>query len=292
LAFSTSSLIHLHLSFLPIVMAYDLLTLQQLEQLHSPGSTCILFRVEKGIIFKAAVFISRDQHIQTRPKVEKHYDVEEKILARLGFHPRIVRLLGHQTTPRGLLLAEASHGGLQQYLDNGDVSQSLRQRWFLQAIECVAYIHSKGIVHSDLRPDNFLIDETSPKTLDLLLCDFGGSVCEELGIDGGGLPDAGFSEPDICDTPTPSIDLFSLGSVLYTIVTGHWPHREPGGLFRSQGEKDEYESRVNDYFRRQEFPDVMGLYGGDIITRCWTKEYKTAADALCDANDIANRPHR
>lgn len=204
----------------------------------------------------------------------------------------ISRLLGRQTTPRGLLLAEASHGGLQQYLDNNEISKQLRQKWFQQAIECVVYVHSKGVIHSDLRPENFLIHEASPDALELLLCDFGGSVCEELGIDGEGLPDAGFSEPGCHDTPTPSTDIFSLGSVLYTIVTGHWPYREPGGLFRSQEAKEEYENRVNDLFGRQEFPEVKDLYGGDIIARCWAKEYKTAADALRDANDIATRSDR
>ncbi|KAJ0159889.1 CBL-interacting serine/threonine-protein kinase 11 [Colletotrichum tanaceti] len=269
-------------------MEYNLDTLQQYEQLSSVGSTGILFRVGKARIFKAAVCILRDQQIQPRPTVEKHYVAEEKILTRLGNHPRVVRLLGRQTTPRGLLLAEASHGGLQQYLNNGDVPHPLQQRWFQQAIECVVYIHSKGVIHSDLRPDNFLIHEASPGTLDLLLCDFGGSVCEDLDIDGEGLPDAGFSQPDDQDNiPTPSTDLFSLGSVLYAIVTGHWPHREPGGLFRSQEEKEKYENQVNDLFRRREFPDVKDLYGGDIIARCWTRAYGTAADALRDANSIA-----
>jgi serine/threonine protein kinase len=139
-----------------------------------------------------------------------------------------------------------------------------------------------------LRPDNFLVDETCPNTLDLLLCDFGGSICEELGLDGEGLPDAGFSEPDLFDMPTPLTDLFSLGSVLFTILTGHWPHREPGGLFGSPQEKEEYENRVNYLFRKQEFPDVKGLYGGHIIASCWAKRYSTAVDALRDAKDISS----
>lgn len=181
-----------------------------------------------------------------------------------------------------MLLAEASHGGLQQYLDGHNASRQLRHIWFRQATESIDYIHSRGVVHSDLRPDNFLVHETSPGTLSLLLCDFGGSICTELDLDGEGLPDPGFSEPDVWDTPTTVTDLFSLGSVLYTIITGHWPHRTPGGLFRSREEMDEYEAHVSDLFRKHEFPKVDDLFGGDIMARCWTKKYTTATEALQD----------
>lgn len=78
----------------------------------------------------------------------------------------------------------------------------------------------KGVVHSDLRPDNFLVDETRD-TLSLLLRDFGESNCKELDLDGEALPDAGFCEPDVWDTATTLTDLFSFGSVLYTITMGH-----------------------------------------------------------------------
>lgn len=48
------------------------------------------------------------------------------------------------------------------------------------------------MIHSDLRPDNILVHETTPGARDLLIADFGGAVCEELGVDGNSLPDGPF----------------------------------------------------------------------------------------------------
>jgi serine/threonine protein kinase len=96
-----------------------------------------------------------------------------------------------------LLLAEASHGSLQAYMDekNNLISTTLRKKWCRQATESVAYLHDTGAIHSDLRPDNFLVHATSSTSLDLWFCDFGGSTCEELHLDGGHLPDDPFFDP-------------------------------------------------------------------------------------------------
>lgn len=115
-----------------------------------------------------------------------------------------------------------------------------------------------------------------------LFCDFGGSVCEELGLDGGGLPDAGFFDPGSDGAPTPATDIFSLGSVLYTIVTGHWPYRDAGERFTSPEKMEQYVARVDDSFGKGIFPDTEELLGGDIILKCWTKKYSNVDTILND----------
>lgn len=180
-----------------------------------------------------------------------------------------------------MLLAEASHGSLQQYLDeNNDViPESVRRKWCLQVVESIVYIHSRGVMHSDLRPDNILVHATAPTCLDLWLCDFGGSMCEELGLDGKHLPDPGFFDPNSEWVSTPATDIFSVGSILYTILTGHWPHRGPGS-FKSAEESESYDQRVEQLFRGGEFPDVEGLFGERIIQGCWANKYTSAEDVL------------
>jgi hypothetical protein len=116
--------------------------------------------------------------------------------------------------------------------------------------------------------------------LDLWLCDFGGSVCEELDLDGGCLPDAGFFDPNSAWASTPATDNFSLGSVLYTILKGHWPYRDPGGLFDSMEEMEQYERHVDGLFKQGIFPDSKDLFGGEIIRGCWTKKYLNMDDIL------------
>lgn len=141
------------------------------------------------------------------------------------------------------------------------------------------YIHHQGVIHSDLRPDNFLVHATTPECLDLWLCDFGGSTCEELGLDGKHLPDPGFFDPNSKWVSTPATDIFSVGSILYTILTGHWPHRGPGP-FKTAEEMESYDRLVDGLFGEGKFPDVKGLFGERVIWGCWTKEYTNADDVL------------
>jgi serine/threonine protein kinase len=179
-----------------------------------------------------------------------------------------------------LLFTEANHGDLQRYLDNHseDISESLRLKWCLKAAEAIAYIHSKGVIHSDLRPENFLLhvrdDGLSPE---LLLCDFGGSYCKigDKVIDGGHLPDTGFFNPNSEWASNRETDIFALGSIFYIIMTGHWPYKSPGP-FVDVEEWEEYDEKVNELFMNTEFPPVGNLVGGDIILDCWTEKIRDA----------------
>jgi len=78
-----------------------------------------------------------------------------------------------------------------------------------------------GILYGDLRIDNLLLEGN----LSVQICDFGGSVCGKL--DGRGLPDYGFFDPQEEDiyTVTESMEVFGLGSIMYSIITGHRPPR-------------------------------------------------------------------
>ena len=89
----------------------------------------------------------------------------------------------------GLLLSEADGGDLQSYIDKdvSDIDKSLRKYWSLQIAQAVAHIYIKGIIHSNICPNNVLIHKNS-----LLLADFGGSRCPELDLDGYLAPDPHF----------------------------------------------------------------------------------------------------
>lgn len=149
-------------------------------------------------------------------------------------------------------------------------------RWCRQAVGAVAFIHSKDVIHSDLRPENYLVDDRN-SSLNLYLCDFGGS---SSGIFcGGNLPDAGFFDPRKSWEPSTALDIFSLGSVCYTIMTGHWPYKD-STPFKSGAEMLEYDTKVKELFTQGRFPPVESLAGGSIIQGCWTDQYSSAKAVL------------
>ncbi|KAI1387560.1 kinase-like protein [Hypoxylon trugodes] len=259
------------------------------------GSTAVILHVEPGIVLKHP-HDRATQELNDESAVK--FDIERQIFELLGEHPRIVRYLGWQdATPDqqpGFLLAEASPGNLGVYLykNHDAIPLSLRKKWCRQAIESIVYLHQKGVIHCDIRPDNMLIyttTSTTPPSLDLCLCDFGGSECEKLGLSNPNLPDAGFYNPNSGTEKSRNTDIFAMGSVLYTILTGHWPYREPAaGFFESLAAMDAYMNMVDGFFEKREFPDVTGIWAGDVIRKCWMEEYASAEDALQHINEFFN----
>ncbi|KAI0117496.1 kinase-like protein [Daldinia grandis] len=246
------------------------------------GSPSVIRRVQPGVVLKHP-----HDNINERfdARIASCFALEPQILEILGDHPRIVKYLGLQDKPElplGLLFAEASHGNLQEYLNdkNDEIPPALRRKWCRQVVESIAYIHNQGVIHSDLRPENILVHATTPTSLDICLCDFGGSTCEKLGLIGSSLPDSGFFDPNSECVSIPSTDLFSVASILYTILTGHWPYRAPGGRFESTEEMTNYHKLADGLFQRQEFPDISEIWAGTIILKCWMHKYATADDIL------------
>lgn len=178
--------------------------------------------------------------------------------------------------PQGLLFLEAKFGILKLYIDGHFDGISLKEKMFfhLQASEAVTFIHSKGVIHSDLRPDNFLVCSGTDGTNYLRLCDLGGSVYGDL--NGGHLPDAGFFDPRKPRVSTEQTDIFALASVLYAITTGHWPHRERGDT----RDHEQYRTDVDRLFEQSVFPPVMHLEGGGIIHNAWNDGFGGAKDIV------------
>ncbi len=66
----------------------------------------------------------------------------------------------------------------------------------------------------------------------------------------------------VSSTPTQkeNTDIFSIASVLYATLTGHWPYRG-SGPFTTEQEMEEYRQKVDGLFEQRKFPD----FGGQVI---------------------------
>ncbi|KAL9130860.1 MAG: hypothetical protein Q9217_001061 [Psora testacea] len=187
------------------------------------------------------------------------FRTEVGILKALGEHPRIVQYLGPLDPlepAEDLLFTEAVNGDVQGYL--------LRR--------LSPTVTRGGVFHCDLRPDNMLLNAD----LDLSLRYFGGSKNDEY--DGEGLPDFGFFDPRINSLDvTADTEIFGLGSSMYTILAGHFPHG-PSILKTAQGRLD-YTCSFERLALESQFPDTSEIIGGDIIRDCWTQRIRSAEEA-------------
>lgn len=180
----------------------------------------------------------------------------------------------------GLLLGEANCGDLQSYIDrdDSDIDDALRRKWSLQIADAVVYVHEKGIIHSNLSTSNVLVHQTG-QSRDIVLADFGGSKCLDLNLNGRLLPDDPFFDPLLTDFKTSKVDVFSLGVLIYIIMTGSYPfYQRPAPI---DEERFLYGDRVRELFNQGKFPNLSGVGFGRVITGCCCeRRFETAKEVV------------
>jgi serine/threonine protein kinase len=183
---------------------------------------------------------------------------------------------------KGLLLGEANCGDLQSYIDKShcEIDSALRKQWSLQVAQAVEYVHGKGIIHSNLSTTNVLVHRAGAVP-ELLLADFGGSRCEALDVFGELLPDDPFSDPWLTDDQlkSPRLDLYSLGIVIYIIMTGYQPFHD--GPAPQGEERLDYMDRVRKLYEQGQFPDLVDVpFAGIIQGCCIERRFNTAKEVV------------
>jgi serine/threonine protein kinase/tetratricopeptide (TPR) repeat protein len=154
---------------------------------------------------------------------------ERQILASLD-HPNIARLLDGGTTDAGTpyLVMELLEGvPIDQYCDQHKLSVTQRLQLFRQVCGAVQYAHQRLVIHRDLKPSNVLVTkEGVPKLLDFgiaKILDQGGDAQATVGQ--SMTPDYASPEQIRGETITTASDVYSLGVVLYQLLTGYSPYR-------------------------------------------------------------------
>jgi eukaryotic-like serine/threonine-protein kinase len=171
---------------------------------------------------------------QTRD-ASRLFEREARAIARLD-HPNILALydFGEET-----LNGEPLAFMVMPYCPDGSLSSWLQQRgsptlspqevahFVQQAASALQYAHEKGIIHQDVKPQNFLIRRKSSAALpDLLLADFGiarltaGTSSSSQAIRGTPV----YMAPEQWEgQPLPASDQYSLAIMAYQLLTGRTP---------------------------------------------------------------------
>jgi len=162
-------------------------------------------------------------------RFRKLFDLEVRVAARFT-HDHIVPLhdlgeLGDGTPFLGLALADS--GSFANLHDTGDWNEVLRLT--LELLDALAHLHSRGVLHRDLKPENVLLNTGRDGRPHVWLADLGlAKAATELAKHKGrteGTP--GFMAPEqrlgLPREYGPWTDLFSVGVMLWELVTGALP---------------------------------------------------------------------
>jgi tRNA A-37 threonylcarbamoyl transferase component Bud32/tetratricopeptide (TPR) repeat protein len=158
---------------------------------------------------------------------------ERQILA--GFdHPNIARLLDGDTTADGLpyFVMEYVEGlPIDEYCDQNALGVTERLRLFRQVCAAVSYAHRRAVIHRDLKCSNILVGSDGvPKLLDFGIArlhqagdvaDAPATMLEQRVL----TPEYASPEHLRGEPVTTASDVYSLGVVLYRLLTGQLPHR-------------------------------------------------------------------
>jgi tetratricopeptide (TPR) repeat protein len=159
---------------------------------------------------------------------------ERQVLALLN-HPNIARLLDGGTTTDGrpyIVMEWVEGSAITEYCVARKLPLKPRLELFLRVCQAVAHAHVNLVVHRDLKPSNILITPAGdPKLLDfgiakILLPEPGGdSLTLTLGATRALTPDYASPEQVRGEPVTTATDVYSLGAVLYELLTSARPHR-------------------------------------------------------------------
>ncbi len=161
------------------------------------------------------------------------FDREREILASLKSHPNIVHLEDADVTRAGApyLVMEYIDGlPLIEYCEKNQVTLPHRLNLFVTVCEAVSFAHQRAIIHRDLKPNNVLITTNGiPKLLDFGIAKLLATTEREASVsivEQKRIMTIEYASPEqvrgeLLDVRT---DVYSLGVVLYRMLTGVLPY--------------------------------------------------------------------
>jgi serine/threonine protein kinase len=260
-------------------------------------------------------------------QVVARFEAERQALALMD-HPNIARVFdaGATETGRPFFVMELVRGiKITDYCDQNTLSARDRLGLFIQVCQAVQHAHQKGIIHRDLKPSNILVTVNDgmavPKVIDFGIAKaIEGKLTDQtvftaleqfLGTPAYMSPEQALMTSIDIDTRS---DIYSLGVLLYELLTGNTPFdtREllKAGLDEMRQVIREQEparpsTRLSaltaadlgtvSHYRRTEAPKLMSLLRGDldwIVMKCLEKDrtlrYETANGLATDVKRFLN----
>lgn len=163
----------------------------------------------------------------------KRVSKELKFGKRLSGHPNICTMHSsvYRTKSAYLLVQDFGGGGdlCSAVLSRKKLKENVCKRYFREICSAVEHVHNNNLVHLDIKPDNILLKD--PEGSSVFLVDFGLTerAGKKLSQASGTVPYMAPEAFDIDGMPAkglivkPSLDMWSLGVLLYSMLTGDYP---------------------------------------------------------------------
>jgi len=168
--------------------------------------------------------------VQTLAKLRQQFQQEATVLARLN-HPHLVRVTDFfEELGNAYLVMDFVEGEslAERITQRGSLPETQVLAWAEQLLSAVAYCHSQGIIHRDIKPQNVVIRPDGQA----VLVDFGlvklwdpGDPRTKTVMRGLGTPEYAPPEQYEADTEhtDPRSDIYSVGATLYHALVGQAP---------------------------------------------------------------------
>ena len=259
-----------------------------------------------GVIFRAkqldlsrivAIKMIIDEDVASEDEIQR-FQAEAEAAANLD-HPGIVPIyeVGQHDNRRFFSMAYIDGRSLAQELSQGPLPATQAALLLSEVADAIQFAHNQGVIHRDLKPANVLIDSAGrPRVTDFGVAkrnfaDKGLTMKGELlGTPSYMPPEQARGEPQI----TPAADVYSLGAILYSAVTGRPP-------FQSANQLDTLMQVIeDDVIPPRQLNSKVPLDLQTITLKCLSKEpsrrYQTAQEVADDlraflaGNPIKARP--
>jgi tRNA A-37 threonylcarbamoyl transferase component Bud32 len=208
--------------------------LRLLNEIGSGGMAHVYLALDERLGRRVAIKVLKSRYWGNEP-VRSRFMHEARALARLN-NPHVVRIynLGRQDEPPHFVMEHVEGAPLTA----AAAALSLRQKveLFRKVLLAVHFLHQNQIIHRDLKPGNILAGaDLEPKLLDFGLAQEVEGLARRVTLQGEVLGTPQYFSPEQArgaDKLDVRSDVFSLGTILYELLTGSLPFRADN--FRDQ----------------------------------------------------------
>lgn len=210
----------------------------KIEQRIGAGGMGVVYRAARVDDFEQTVAIKIVKRGMDTDEVLRRFKNEMRFLAALGAHPAIAGLLDGGTTDDGLpyfIMEYVDGRDIQTYCDENRLTVSERLQLCHAVCDAIAFAHHHAVIHRDLKPSNILITpDGQPKLIDFGIAKLlaaeqeGDSTTHTRSGYRAMTPHYASPEQMRGEAISTATDVYSLGVVLYELLTGRRPYQLTG----------------------------------------------------------------